>query len=238
MIEYVFFDAGGTLIEPYPSVGAVYARAGRAHGLTASIEQLEAAFRKTWVRHVEREGDAPIRMGRDDASTRDWWRRLVVDVLEGVGFAGDREACFAAFFEAFASKDAWRIFDDVAETLDALEARGVRMGVISNWDYRLHDLLSTLDLRHRFEPVLISADVRLAKPDPAFFRLALDEVRLPPERVLYVGDRFQLDIAPARSVGMEALLIDRGQREPAREGAIADLTEVVEFLDALRARQR
>ncbi len=230
MIEHVYFDAGGTLIEPYPSVGEVYARAGRPHGLLATPDDLESAFRRTWTQYVEHEGDAPLRLGRDDQKTRAWWRRLVDQVLDEVSFTNDRDAIFDAFFDAFASPNAWRVFDDVSETLKALDVRGVRMGILSNWDYRLHRLLEVLDLGSRFDPVIVSADVGLAKPDPAFYRLALERVGLPPDRVLHVGDHMHLDFDPARAMGMAALLIDRTQRQPGPR-SIARLVDLVTFLD-------
>src|SRR5687767_7496453 len=77
MARFVYFDAGGTLIHADPSVGAIYARAGAPHGLATSAEALQLAFQAAWKKHVEREGDAPIRMGKDDATTHAWWRRLV-----------------------------------------------------------------------------------------------------------------------------------------------------------------
>ena len=84
MIELVYFDAGGTLLDPYPSVGAVYAQAGRRHGLSASATDLELAFRENWRpypccdgrTYVARAGNELLSMGLDDEKTRTWWRGL------------------------------------------------------------------------------------------------------------------------------------------------------------------
>src|SRR5207253_960528 len=54
MIRFVYFDAGGTLIAPDPSVGAVYARAGAPHGLAASGPAMEDAFRQRWPGYTAR----------------------------------------------------------------------------------------------------------------------------------------------------------------------------------------
>lgn len=209
MIQYVFFDAGGTLIDPYPSVGEIYARARHAHGLNATAEQLHDAFQNIWGRYVARAGQDPMTFGQDNESTRTWWRNLVFEVLDHVDFHGDREACFAAFFAAFESPDAWRVYDDVRPVLDALEARGVRKGVISNWDFRLPPLLDRLELGPRFDPILVSAFEGVAKPNPDLYRRATDRVGVPPEACLYVGDHVHLDLDPAREVGLQAFIIDR-----------------------------
>lgn len=230
MIRFIYFDAGGTLLEARPSVGAVYARAGAAVGLDAAPERLDAAFREVWSGHVERLGNWPMTMGRDDQETRAWWRALVSDVLARVEYSGDVEACFSNLFDAFGNKEAWRVFDDVFHTLDALRARGARMGVLSNWDYRLPSLLEALELSHYFDPVLVSALEGLAKPDPQFFLRACERVGLSPPEVLYVGDSAKLDLEPALALGMPACLIDRvGGAGPNR---IARLTEILAQLDS------
>lgn len=225
MRPFVYFDVGGTLIRPEPSVGAVYARAAAQHGLTATAEAIEAAFRSSWTAHVEARGDGTPALGVDDESTKHWWRRLVFVVLEQVGFAGDREAVFTACYEAFASADAWKIFDDVRPALDALRAEGIGLGVLSNWDHRLEPLLATLGLRAYFDPILVSAQVGLEKPDLAVFELACAQVDRRPPTVIYVGDQRRLDVVPARAVGLRAFHIDRtGQSED----SIASLAALLE----------
>lgn len=229
MIRYVFFDAGGTLIDPYPSVGEIYAQAGRPHGLTVSAEALQAAFRVVWGQHIRRAGDAPMTFGRDTASTRAWWRTLVFEVLREVGFTGDRDACFVAFFTAFESPKAWRIFDDVGPVLDALEARHLPKGVISNWDFRLPPLLERLALAPRFQPILVSAFEGVAKPDPELYRRAVEKSGMPPESILYVGDHRDLDLEPALSVGLNAYLIDRNGTHTG-DRVVRRLTDLLQYL--------
>lgn len=226
MAKFVYFDAGGTLIEPHPSVGAIYSRAGAPHGLTATEKELQDAFRSAWMKHVEKNGDAPIRMGKDDETTHTWWRTLVDVVFDTVQFQGDRQACFRAFFDAFATRAAWRIFDDVLPTLRALEERGVRAGVLSNWDYRLPHLLEMLELSRFFDPVLVSALEGVAKPDRKFFAAACARVGLEPRDIVYVGDHTHLDLDPALAHGMRAFLIDRRGAKPGPH-SIRSLVELV-----------
>jgi putative hydrolase of the HAD superfamily len=217
MIQAVYFDVGGTLIEPYPSVGEVYAKAARIHGLKASPTELEDSFARAWSKHIA-------------ASTRGAWRAVVEDVLEECAFEGDRDACFSALYDAFTKREAWRIFDDVEETLDALDVRRVRMGVLSNWDERLRPLLTTLDLARRFEWTVVSAEVQREKPEPAIFHIAVERAGIARERILYVGDNVDLDLKGALGAGLPALLIDRSGRSD-HPRAIRRLTELLRFLE-------
>jgi len=79
---------------------------------------------------------------------------------------------FDALYERFAQPDVWRIYDDVHPTLQGLRQRGYRLGVISNWDERLHLLLERLDLSRYLDAVVLSSDVGATKPSPGFFQRA------------------------------------------------------------------
>lgn len=230
MIELVYFDVGGTILAPHPSVGAVYAAAGAPYGLTAPPEALDRAFAAAWA---ARTGSAAWATSSDMASTRAWWRELVSEVLAAVAYTGDHEACFDACFRAFARPEAWHVFADVAPTLSALAQLGVRAGVLSNWDYRLPPLLEALGLAARFDPILVSAELGAAKPDPEVYRIATARAGLPPERILHVGDSRVLDVEPARAAGLHALLIDRRgrARTPHETTTLLDVVDHVRWIN-------
>ena len=75
----------------------------------------------------------------------------------------------------------------------------------------------------------------VAKPDPAFFALALELMDAPePASVAYVGDRIDNDVLPSIAAGMRAVWLRRGpwgviQRLPsgARPALVADTLEEV-----------
>ena len=72
----------------------------------------------------------------------------------------------------------------------------------------LFDKLADL-LPFDFKWTIGSADFGAAKPDPALFRHAIEQCGHDAERILFVGDSIRLDVAPAREVGMQSVLIDR-----------------------------
>lgn len=208
MTEFVFFDAGGTLIRPHPSVGAVYATAGARFGLAARPDDLTRAFSSAFTARLERIGPEAF-VTDDETAGRRWWRGLVDDVLDTVGFHGDRAAVFDACYSAFDEPRAWRVFEDVRPALDALKRRGLRLGVLSNWDTRLEALLDRLQLSPFFDEVVVSCREGCAKPDPRLFSAAEHRVGVSSERIAYVGDRPELDLEAGLRAGWNALLIDR-----------------------------
>ncbi len=87
----------------------------------------------------------------------------------------------------------------------AVRGRGIKVGLISNWDSRLHDTLAELRLTELFDAVIVSADHGCEKPDARIFGIALAQLRVEPSRWLHVGDDLDADIAGARRVGGHAL---------------------------------
>ncbi len=206
-IRFVYLDAAGTLLRPEPSLGRLYASACRPHGLTAGPEELEAAFARVWSRR-EASGDAGM-VTADASANRRWWRGLVEEIFDHLGFTGDRDPCFADCDEVFARPGSWHVFSDVVPALETLRRMGLGLGVLSNWDARLGPLLAALGLAPYFGPLVISAHEGLRKPDVRLFRRACQRAGLPPEAILHVGDRRAMDLEPARRAGLHALLVDR-----------------------------
>ena len=84
-----------------------------------------------------------------------------------------------------------------------------------------------------------SASWGVRKPDERFFERIVEEARLQPAEIAYVGDRADNDALPALAAGLAAVHLRRGpwgrlQETPAGAVAVASLSEVVAALDALR----
>ncbi len=99
----------------------------------------------------------------------------------------------------------------VADALQTLSGR-VRLAAVTNTavmgEADVRALLDTagLDL---FDAVITSADVGVAKPDPAPLHAALRRLDVTPDRALYIGDRDD-DRAAAQAAGVTFVATDRG----------------------------
>ena len=204
-VKVIFFDAGGTLFEPYPSVGDIYARTALKHGLRAGADDIERLFGDAW--HA-RNGLSSLAGATTDKIERDWWYGLVRDVFAPLGRFKDFEAFFAELYDLFARAECWRLFDDVRPALDQLRGAGYRLGILSNWDHRLFSIVEALGLSD-FETVTASAAVGVAKPSPGIFHKALESMSVPAADALHVGDSLVDDVQGATSVGMRGVLLDR-----------------------------
>lgn len=87
-----------------------------------------------------------------------------------------------------------------------------RLGLLSNFDDAQcgREVLADTGVAELFEAVVISAEVRLRKPDPRIFRRILEMLDLAPHEILYVGDTPLDDVWGAYQVGIPTVWIRKG----------------------------
>ena len=79
------------------------------------------------------------------------------------------------------------------------------MMLVSNFYGNIDEVLRDYGIRHLFKGIIESAVVGVRKPNPTLFRLGVDALELPAERVLVVGDSLRKDIEPAEHLGCQVL---------------------------------
>ena len=219
-IKVVSFDAGGTLLSPYPSVGTIYGERMATHGLHISAEQLDARFREAF-----RAARGKPRDTLDADHEKEWWRELVRAVIEGLGEPDDFHAMFEDLWWSFAAAHRWRLHPGTRETLCELRKRGFRLCLLSNWDARLRPLLANLDLLDFFHEIVISCEVGFEKPDRRIFTHAQELFAVAAHEVLHVGDSDRHHCKGAREAGWHAIRIRHN--EPT-DGTICELRSLLD----------
>lgn len=228
MYEAVFFDVGNTLLYPYPSVSAVVKevldRDGYCHDLDA-IDRLMPMVDEYYEDRY-REDDT---FWRDEEETSAVWVGMYSLLCRELGIEADAERLARRVYDEFGKHERWRAYDDVAPALGRLRERGLRVGLISNWDTRLESLFAGLGLSTHLDIIVSSARVGLHKPDPRIFALACDSVGVTPSAAAHVGDHMYADMLGAEAVGITGVLIDR------HSGPDPDFPRFIRDLDALES---
>ncbi len=216
-VKVVFFDAAGTLFHVRGSVGQIYAEAARKFGVSADPTHLQRSFVSSF-RAASALG-FPEERSRDlKGAERLWW----MSVVRGAFGADMPERILPKYFdhvfELFRCADAWELYPESLAALQDLRALGFRLGVISNFDSRLHDVLANLGVDSCFEQVFLSWEIGVAKPDARIFSSALKAMGVAPSRAAHVGDSVAEDIEGALRAAMHAVLIDRTGNQQAPRG--------------------
>lgn len=126
------------------------------------------------------------------------------------------------------------LFPGTISLLESLSS-SYRLGLITNGRSDLQrSVIEAHGLQHFFDPILISEEVGLSKPEPALFLRPVQAFGLEPEQVLFIGDHPLHDVAAAKAVGMPALL----KSTALVEGTLHDWSQLLPFITRLNQESR
>jgi HAD superfamily hydrolase (TIGR01549 family) len=130
------------------------------------------------------------------------------------GITSDEVASFAEELTRIHMSQVRAVTTAPAQRVEAVRrlAPHYRLGLLSNFDDAQcgREVLADTGVAELFEAVIISAEVRLRKPDPRIFRRMLEMLDLGPTEVLYVGDTPLDDVWGAYQVGIPTVWISKG----------------------------
>ncbi len=235
-VNWVSFDAVGTLFRLNRPLGEIYAEVALRYGLRESDGQslaksIEDAFHRSF------RDQPPLNFPKASAADvpeleKQWWKRLVTEVFRQAGDFPRLDDCFEELFDLFATAEPWELEPGCEALLTALKKRGETLGIVSNYDSRLHSVLRGLRIDGFFDWVILSSFAPAAKPDPEIFRYALRLTGAQPAQCLHVGDDLEDDCRAAHEAGLNTLLYRPRNRgaggSPCRR--ITSLSDVVSFL--------
>ncbi len=100
------------------------------------------------------------------------------------------------------------LYPDARACLQALRARGYRIGIAGNQPIEAEHAIAEMDLDADF--IASSAGLGVEKPAPQFFARIAEFAAALPTEIAYVGDRLDNDVLPARNAEMIAVFLERG----------------------------
>ncbi len=238
MLRAIFFDAAGTLFDAREPVGRTYARIARKHGLDAPDEAVTAGFRRAFGSS----GGLAFGPGHEAAELRRmerrWWSELVRRSFAGLGEFDDFDAFFDELFAYFAAPEHWEPMPEATEVLSRLKQGGFKLGIISNFDYRLLRILEGLGLASYFDSITISSEAGFAKPAGEVFAAAIGRLGVKGSEAIHVGDSEHMDFHGARKAGMAAILIEpageAAHRMDGRGARVRSLASVIDVVQLVR----
>lgn len=212
-IKAIFFDVANTLLYK-PKVYSAIQNVLLDHKVAVPYPSLIAAHRLLSETIIF-----------PDKTSSDFYREFNSHLLRSFGVV-PTERLLDTLFSA-CSYLPWEAFSDV----DFLSSIKVPMGVLSNWDRSLQEKLPLI-ANTSFDWILGSAEQGVRKPDLTFFQKIIEATGMQAEEIVYVGDSMRLDIEPALSLGMKAVLIDRDDLYPhATVQRVKSLHEVAQLYD-------
>lgn len=209
--KVIFLDAVGTLFGVKGSVGEVYSEIAKTFGVKVEPSRLDKAFYHSFKQN-ERMAFPGVEASEIPAKEFEWWKAIAIQTFQTVE-AFDQFSNFDSFFDAlyhhFATSDPWFIYPDVIPALEYWYKKGIKLGVLSNFDTRLYPVLEALNLAKFFTSVTISTEVGAAKPETEIFAKALQKNNCPSSSAWHIGDSFKEDYEGAKNAGLRAIWLKR-----------------------------
>jgi FMN phosphatase YigB (HAD superfamily) len=186
-LDAVTLDGYGTLVtlaDPIPALSAALAERGAARPLdlvVAGFREEVAYYRAHTSEGYDEEGLARL---------QEECARVFLDSVGADLGAGE-------FAPVYAGAMHFEVLDGVVHALERLQALGLELAVVANWDLSLRKLLVEVGLDEYFSVIVHAA----AKPAPDGFLRALSELGVEAGRVVHIGDD-EVDEAAARAAGV------------------------------------
>lgn len=209
----VFLDAGETILSPHPSFHEVIAAVLEEEGAPVDPADVERALGE-----MPPPQDPRVAWSLSRESSRAFWGGLYARILSSLGIDDRSSRLAGILYERFLRYESYRAFPDVVPTIEKMKAAGLYVGLISNFEEWLEEMLTHWEISELFDALIVSGKEGIEKPDPEIFRRALKRAEVPAAQAVYVGDHPKLDIEAAEAVGMTAILIDRRGRNPLFQG--------------------
>ena len=132
------------------------------------------------------------------------------------------------------------LFGDAEQTINSLLIQ-YDLGIIANQSVDILQILEESKINRFFKVIVLSSEVKVRKPDPEIFRLAMNLANTSPEHCIMVGDRLDTDISPANKLGMKTIRTTNSLfklQQPMNEFekptyVVANLSEIANVLDSL-----
>jgi putative hydrolase of the HAD superfamily len=204
-------DAGFTLLQPRRNLAEALTAMLEEHGHPAPTDEAlraawEVADRWFWDGYHRDDNET----WRSDERIEALWREYHRLMLGSLGVVDEDGSLIETILASQFSPDSWTLYPDVAPALAQLAGPSLAIGIVSDWGSNLGEIVRALGLDRWVDFVLASGAEGLAKPDPAFFSVALARAGVQPHEAIMVGDSFRADVLGARAAGMNGVLLDRG----------------------------
>lgn len=213
-IQTIFFDAGFTLIHPYPSTPEICLQVCQRLNLHIHLDAVKERMTDAQDYYFRQ-----MRLNRhtwgSEQAISEFWIGYYMNLLRPFIEEHDEPRLYQLaqiINQEFDKHTSWGVYPDVFPTLEALRnSHRYTLGVISDWGISLGPILRRLHLTPYFDCLLVSALTRHAKPSPMLYEMALQRANTIADYTLHIGDSYIHDVLGARTVGMTPVLLDRSE---------------------------
>ncbi len=227
-IKGVYFDFFGTLIDSRYALTNIWSKIAKRLGVEISHDDP-----RIWegMLRQNREYDK-INKFFIDLSDADR-HRLNSQVLITIGIdpEGSQDVVREEFDQEFSTGSTFRLYPECKETLKHIYTQRIKMGLLTHASPDLFlSVMKRLEILEFFDIFVHTREVGYHKNKIEIYEIALEKMKTEhPEKIVHIGDDYELDVKMAQRVGMVPILFD-----PLEQHNFEDIIIVREFSDILK----
>src|SRR6185437_5715900 len=232
-IKAILFDLYGTLIdiETDESMEGIYRTIAHYltyHGINLHRWEVRDRYYRIMKQQKEACGEAYPEIDVEAI----WNEFLMQEGIRSSLHRGQQAKVIAHIYRGV-SRNRLQLYPDVKRVLDELQKK-YRLALISDAQscYALPEI-QAVGLENYFESIVISSLHGFRKPDARLFQQTLDDMKLGPAEVIWVGNDMFRDIYGAQALGIKSIFIDSNQGAKSYEDVAPDY-RAQQFIDVLK----
>ena len=239
-MKFITFDITNTLIKVSPSVGYHYRNLAKKFDYEFDEEVLNKNFGRFFKHQNKLHPGYGYKSGMN---SQDWWhgiiRNLVHENSKSKMLQPPTELEISKISEhiylEFSKEIYWKKYENCDSILDSLKQKGFGLGVISNFDERLFEIVKNLGIKNYFDWILIPSNSGgHSKPDRDIFLKAFELSKMKdPNELLHVGDDLELDIKASESCGFNSILVKHSSIINEHETSLNQAYNLNDLLDKI-----
>lgn len=124
--------------------------------------------------------------------------------------------------------DSIRLYDDVSEVLTQINQMNLKMAIITDGRIiKQYEKVLRLGIDDLIDYIIVSDEIGIKKPNKKLFEYCLGKARVKSKETIYIGDRLDKDIKPARELGIYSVYIHRGGKHDFKHPDVERSEEII-----------
>lgn len=204
-LQYIFLDADDTLFRIRGTVGTAYEKHFRNYGLTVSAKEIDQVVPTAWIRLEKDYMNEHEEFRADRERDQLLWHRFISDLYSHFTDHPVPKGLLEELHGYFAKAESRILNSHAVDFISVCRDLQLETGILTNNDYRIHQLIPDLGLRDHFHHIFCASDIGHRKPSLKVFRGVEEKIGAQPQQMLYIGDCDRADYRGAKAAGWQAV---------------------------------
>lgn len=225
----VVFDADDTIYTFSESIPSIFKRHIDTHNVDSCEKHIENKIMQIiYGKDVPGSGKHND-YAMDKQVAYDFWRDLYLEVASEYTNESATES-YDGLYDYYAKAESRTLSPHFLTFINRLRECGKTLGVMSNFDSRVHNVVEELGVTSQVDFIYSSCDIGYRKPGVKFFSTIAEKYNFNPKDIVYIGNNQEEDFYAAREAGWNSILYDTQDKYEQESDKVRCFSELISIL--------